>query len=121
MSTSSPAVLPDLPYDYAELEPVISGEIMQLHHAKHHNTYVTNYNVAMEKYLDAQVKGDVAAMVVEAPPEFVKAAIPLRYLAHSTPSIPLRGTGGGEGERAHSNAYAEMSAESYPHQNALLV
>ena len=32
-------------------------------HAKHHNTYDTNYNVAMEKYLDAQVKGDVAAMV----------------------------------------------------------
>ena len=36
------AKLPDLAYDYGALEPVISGEIMQLHHAKHHNTYVTN-------------------------------------------------------------------------------
>ena len=28
--------LPDLPYDYSALEPVISAEIMQLHHSKHH-------------------------------------------------------------------------------------
>jgi Fe-Mn family superoxide dismutase len=31
------------------LEPVISAEIMQLHHQKHHQTYVNNYNVAEEK------------------------------------------------------------------------
>ena len=35
--------------DYGALEPVISGD-HALHHAKHHNTYVTNFNVAMEKY-----------------------------------------------------------------------
>ena len=56
------AKLPDLAYDYGALEPVISGEIMQLHHAKHHNTYVTNFNVAMEKYAEAELKGDVATM-----------------------------------------------------------
>eukprot|EP00164_Ancoracysta_twista_P001226 GFYU01001607.1.p1 GENE.GFYU01001607.1~~GFYU01001607.1.p1 ORF type:complete len:233 (-),score=97.40 GFYU01001607.1:125-823(-) len=50
--------LPDLPYDYAELEPFISAEIMELHHSKHHNTYVTNANVALEKFADAQAKGD---------------------------------------------------------------
>ena len=33
-------VLPDLPYDFAALEPHISGRIMELHHDKHHNTYV---------------------------------------------------------------------------------
>ena len=32
--------LPDLPYDYGALEPHISGEIMELHHGKHHATYV---------------------------------------------------------------------------------
>ena len=37
-------VLPDLPYDYNALEPVISAEIMQLHHQKHHATYVNNYH-----------------------------------------------------------------------------
>ena len=67
LTTATPAVLPDLDYDYSELEPVISGEIMSLHHSKHHNTYVTNYNVAMEKFLDAQAKGDVAAMVALQP------------------------------------------------------
>lgn len=32
----APAVLPDLSYDYGELEPAISGEIMKIHHTKHH-------------------------------------------------------------------------------------
>eukprot|EP00804_Cyclotella_cryptica_P025430 CCRYP_017188-RB/>CCRYP_017188-RB protein AED:0.06 eAED:0.06 QI:316/1/1/1/0/0/4/1508/150 len=41
-------VLPDLPYDYAALQPAISAETMELHHSKHHNTYVTNLNVALE-------------------------------------------------------------------------
>ncbi|TRY76487.1 hypothetical protein TCAL_17009 [Tigriopus californicus] len=45
--------LPDLPYDYNALEPVISAEIMQLHHSKHHATYVNNLNVAEEKLHDA--------------------------------------------------------------------
>jgi len=48
--------LPDLPYDYNALEPVISAEIMQLHHSKHHATYVTNLNVAEEKLAEAQAK-----------------------------------------------------------------
>ena len=41
--------LPDLPYDYDALEPHISGEIMQLHHDKHHATYVAGANTALEK------------------------------------------------------------------------
>lgn len=57
------AKLPDLAYDYGALEPVISGEIMALHHAKHHNTYVTNFNVAMEKYHEAELKGDIGTMI----------------------------------------------------------
>ena len=55
--------LPDLPYDYNALEPVISAETMTLHHNKHHNTYVTNLNAALEK-LDAAVSaGDVSAII----------------------------------------------------------
>lgn len=37
--TRAPATLPDLDYDYGELEPAISGEIMKIHHTKHHQVY----------------------------------------------------------------------------------
>ena len=41
--------LPDLPYAYDALEPVISKQIMQLHHSRHHLAYVTGMNAAMDK------------------------------------------------------------------------
>ncbi len=46
--------LPDLPYDYAALEPHISGKIMELHHDKHHAAYVTGANGALEKMEQAR-------------------------------------------------------------------
>uniref|UniRef100_I1PUF0 Superoxide dismutase n=1 Tax=Oryza glaberrima TaxID=4538 RepID=I1PUF0_ORYGL len=55
--------LPDLPYDYGALEPAISGEIMRLHHQKHHATYVANYNKALEQLDAAVAKGDAPAVV----------------------------------------------------------
>lgn len=39
-------ILPPLPYDYSALEPHISGEIMRLHHDKHHQSYVDGLNKA---------------------------------------------------------------------------
>ncbi|MET2143665.1 superoxide dismutase [Enterococcus faecalis] len=42
--------LPELPYAYDALEPYIDVETMHLHHDKHHNTYVTNLNAAIEKH-----------------------------------------------------------------------
>lgn len=41
--------LPDLEYDYDALAPVISGQIMRLHHDKHHATYVEKLNAAVTK------------------------------------------------------------------------
>ena len=55
-------VLPDLPYDYAALEPHISAEIMQLHHDKHHATYVKGANEAVEKLAAASESGDTATI-----------------------------------------------------------
>lgn len=56
-SSRAKHTLPDLPYDYDALQPTISAEIMQLHHQKHHATYVNNLNVAEEKFAEAQAKG----------------------------------------------------------------
>nr|AKM12418.1 mitochondrial SOD1 [Ophiorrhabda cellifera] len=59
--------LPELPYKYSALEPVISREIMALHHSKHHATYVANLNVAEEKLAAAQAKGDIDTVINLAP------------------------------------------------------
>ncbi|HTW12060.1 MAG TPA: superoxide dismutase [Solirubrobacteraceae bacterium] len=40
--------LPDLPYDFGALEPHIDAKTMEIHHDKHHGTYVTNLNNALE-------------------------------------------------------------------------
>ncbi|KAF8071255.1 Sod2 [Scenedesmus sp. PABB004] len=59
--------LPELPYAYAALEPVISGQIMELHHAKHHAAYVANLNKALEEYADAEAKHDLQQMIALQP------------------------------------------------------
>lgn len=54
--------LPELPYDYAALEPHISGKIMQLHHDKHHQAYVTGANTALEQLAEARDNENLAAV-----------------------------------------------------------
>jgi len=54
--------LPELPYDYSALEPYISGQIMQLHHDKHHQAYVTGANTALDKLAEAREAGNLAAL-----------------------------------------------------------
>ncbi|MBD7917121.1 MULTISPECIES: superoxide dismutase [Cellulomonas] len=54
--------LPDLPYDYAALEPHISGRIMELHHDKHHAAYVAGANTALEKLAAARESDDFATV-----------------------------------------------------------
>lgn len=46
--------LPDLPYDYGALQPAITGEILELHHAKHHAAYVKGANDTLEQLAEAR-------------------------------------------------------------------
>jgi Fe-Mn family superoxide dismutase len=51
--------LPDLAYDFAALEPHISGRIMQLHHGKHHAAYVAGANATLDLMAEARDKNDL--------------------------------------------------------------
>lgn len=62
-SSSGAVSLPDLPYDYGALEPVISAEIMKIHHTKHHQAYVSNFNTSMAKMQDALSTGDLRTQI----------------------------------------------------------
>jgi Fe-Mn family superoxide dismutase len=50
--------LPDLEYDFGALEPHISGQIMQLHHDKHHAAYVKKANETLDQLDEARDKSD---------------------------------------------------------------
>jgi len=56
-------ILPDLPYAYDALEPYIDAETMHLHHDKHHQTYVNNANVALEKH--PEIGEDLEALLAD--------------------------------------------------------
>ncbi|KAI8463001.1 MAG: superoxide dismutase [Mn], mitochondrial [Monoraphidium minutum] len=51
--------LPELPYGYAALEPHVDAVTMNIHHTKHHQTYVTNVNAAVDKFPELKSLGIV--------------------------------------------------------------
>ncbi|TCD46668.1 superoxide dismutase [Streptococcus sp. X16XC17] len=68
-------ILPELPYAYDALEPVIDAETMTLHHDKHHATYVANVNAALEKH--PEIGEDLEALLsdVNSIPEDIRQAV----------------------------------------------
>lgn len=68
--------LPKLNYSYDALEDYISAEIMELHHSKHHQTYVDKLNAALEKAPEFQDRDIVDLLAnLAALPEEVRAAV----------------------------------------------
>jgi len=55
-------VLPDLDYDFGALEPHISGQIMELHHGKHHRAYVEKANETLQKLEEARAQKDFSRL-----------------------------------------------------------
>ena len=94
--------LPKLPYDYSALEPSIDEETMHLHHEKHHNTYVTNLNAALEKHPEAD-PGNVEELLanINSVPEDIRRAVRNNGGGHSNHTMFWQimgpsGEGGGE-------------------------
>lgn len=59
---TNPYSLPDLPYDYGELQPSISAKLLELHHSKHHAAYVKGANETLEKLASARDASDFSTI-----------------------------------------------------------
>ena len=89
--------LPPLPYDFTALEPHIDAKTMEIHHGKHHQTYVNNLNAAIEKAPELASKSLEDLMRnVNSLPEAVR--------------TPIRNNGGGHWN--HSMFWQIMSAKA---------
>ncbi|API90549.1 MULTISPECIES: superoxide dismutase [Virgibacillus] len=92
--------LPELPYAYDALEPTIDKETMNIHHTKHHNTYVTKLNGALEGHAELQNKSLKDLMSnLDAVPENIRTAVRNNGGGHANHSLfwkVLSPNGGGE-------------------------
>ncbi|MEK3981206.1 superoxide dismutase [Psychrobacillus sp. FSL K6-2836] len=80
--------LPELPYAYDALEPHIDKETMNIHHTKHHNTYVTNVNNALADHEELQGK-TVEELIanLDAVPEAIRTAVRNNGGGHANHSL----------------------------------
>jgi Fe-Mn family superoxide dismutase len=80
--------LPDLPYAYDALEPVIDARTMEIHHTKHHNTYVTGINTALQGHDDLAAKGiEDLISDLDAVPEDIRTAVRNHGGGHANHSL----------------------------------
>jgi superoxide dismutase, Fe-Mn family len=116
--------LPQLPYAYDALEPHIDKETMNIHHTKHHNTYVTNLNNALqgnEELLAKSVEEVIANL--DAVPESARTAVRNNGGGHANHSLfwqILSPNGGGAptGELADAISSKFGSFESFKEEFA---
>ena len=104
--------LPDLPYDFAALEPHIDEQTMRIHHGKHHATYVTNLNAALEKHPEIQA-GSIEELLkgLDSIPDDIRTAVRNNGGGHANHSLfwQIMGPGAG-GEPSGALADAINSA-----------
>src|SRR5580658_8149700 len=84
-----PFTLPALPYAPDALEPHIDKMTMEIHHGKHHNTYVTNLNKALESAPDLASKSleELLANNCAIVPEAIRTAVRNNGGGHSNHSL----------------------------------
>src|SRR5262245_11302579 len=90
--------LPPLPYPYDALEPHIDTQTMQIHHDKHHATYVTNLNNALKEHPDLQSKSiEEILRNINSVPEAIRTAVRNNGGGHANHTMfwEIMGPGGG--------------------------
>jgi len=103
--------LPELPYPHDALEPNIDARTMEIHHGKHHNTYITKLNAAIEG--NAELEGKSINELVsnlEAVPEEIRGAVRNNGGGHANHSLfwkVMGPNGGGEPSGALAQAINE--------------
>ena len=93
-----PFEVPPLPYAFDALEPHIDAKTMEIHHDKHHATYVANANAALEKHPEIGSKTiEDLLWGINQVPEDIRTAIRNNVGGHSNHSIfwSIMGPGGG--------------------------
>jgi superoxide dismutase, Fe-Mn family len=102
-----PFQLPDLPYDYAALEPHIDARTMEIHHSKHHQAYIDNANKALDgtEWADRSVEDVLTS--IEIMPEEIRTAVRNNAGGHANHSLfwtIMSPAGGGDPEGVLADA-----------------
>jgi Fe-Mn family superoxide dismutase len=108
--------VPDLPYDYAALEPHIDEQTMRVHHDKHHQAYVDKANAALEgtEWADRPVEEVLASL--DRLPEDKRTVVRNNAGGHANHTLfweimaPANGGGGGEPEGALADAIGDFES-----------
>ena len=99
--------LPDLPYPFDALEPHIDARTMEIHHDRHHGTYVTNVNAALEGTDLADLPIEELLQSLDRVPDDKKAAVRNNGGGHYNHTLfweSMSGSGGGEPDGALAEA-----------------
>lgn len=102
-----PHSLPALPYAYDALEPHIDARTMEIHHSKHHQTYVNNLNAALEGTPFAELPVEELLQQLNRLPEKLLGAVINNGGGHANHSLfwqVMSPTGGGEPDGALARA-----------------
>jgi superoxide dismutase, Fe-Mn family len=105
-----PYQLPDLPYDYAALEPHIDEQTMRIHHDKHHQAYIDNANAALQGTQWENSTPEHVLVELDLLPEDKQAAVRNNAGGHANHSLfweIMSPDGGGEPSGALADAIAD--------------
>ncbi len=85
--TDMPHSLPELPYAYDALEPHIDAQTMEIHHTRHHQTYINNLNAALEGTEWAEIPVEKLLTMIQQLPSDKHAAVINQGGGHANHSL----------------------------------